>query len=237
MTVGTKNFEIVEIGAPVFDAARPRPLTAFRPNLGININMVQLQNPYVISPASGACPTERRNDCRAGCPICLLLSACVQLSLARLRTIPRFGGLAAVHALPAVTPPLGGVATGRAILGVCCTSTARLDIKGRAANCTRAMLSGLLSIGGEAAKALVPPRRPVSTRTLRRAIFSARAAGECYAALGASVMNWFHSITLACENAVGNYFDIACRRVEAEARAPRFDLAPPAPTPTQESLL
>ena len=33
------------------------------------------------------------------------------------------------------------------------------------------------------------------------------------------------------------YFDIACRRVEAEARAPRFDLAPPAPTPTQESLL
>ena len=34
-----------------------------------------------------------------------------------------------------------------------------------------------------------------------------------------------------------DYFDIACRRVEAEARAPRFDLAPPAPTPTQESLL
>ena len=34
-----------------------------------------------------------------------------------------------------------------------------------------------------------------------------------------------------------DYFDIACRRVEAEARAPRFDLAPPVPTPTQETLL
>ena len=33
-----------------------------------------------------------------------------------------------------------------------------------------------------------------------------------------------------------DYFDIACRRVEAEARAPRLDLAPPAPKPEQFSL-
>ena len=33
------------------------------------------------------------------------------------------------------------------------------------------------------------------------------------------------------------YFDIACERIRKEMAQPRFDLAPPSPAPTQESLL
>ena len=98
------------------------------------------------------------------------------------------------------------------------------------------LVADQVNLGGSVQKRFCLPARPTGRATKSGPCRTVGPYGEC--GLTGFTGLFDHVEILAQRRTIGKRTTlIACRRVEAEARAPRFDLAPPAPTPTQESLL
>lgn len=236
MTVSAQHFKVMQIGAPVFDPARPRPLAIFGTHLLVRFQMVQFQNPNVRHSAPRARAAEVSYDLRPGAPVGFLLLALVDRVLAFGAAIAGNGRLAATKALAAVIPSAGRVATGGTEAGLLSASPAFLDIKNRSAKLASLVFAFFGAVRGKASHSLVPARRAVSPSAGRGAILSAGASIEGGPAFGASVMDRFHGPIIAQEKQHATNFEIACRRVEEACRQPDLFVQPPAPAPEQAKL-
>ena len=235
MTVSAQHFKVLQIGAPVFDPTRPRPLAIFGPHLLVRFQMVQLKNPNVRHPASCARTSEVGDDLGSGAPMGFLLLALVDRVLAFGAAIAGNGRLAAAKALAAVIPSAGRVAAGGAEAGLVSACPAFLDIENGSAKLASSVLAFLGAVCWQPFHALVPSRRAVSPSASGRAILSAGASREGGPAFGASVMDRFHEPIIAQEKQRATNFEIACRRVDDAARQPDLFIAQE-PKPEQTGM-
>lgn len=237
MTVSAQHFKVLHIGAPVFDPARPRPLTIFGPHLLVRFQMVQFQNPNVRHSAFCARAAEVSDDLGSGAPMGLLLLVLVDRVLAFGAAIAGNGRLAAAKALAAVIPSAGRVAAGGTEAGFVSASPAFLHIENRSAKFASLILAFFGAVRGKAGHSFVPSRRAVSPSAGGGTILSAGASSEGGPAFGASVMYRFHKPIIAQGNQRATSFDIACRRVDEAARQPDLLIPETRPAPVQESFL
>lgn len=236
MAVSAQHFKVLQIGSPVFDPPRPRPLPVFRADLLVSLQMVQFQNPNVRQSAPRARAAEVSDDLRPGAPVGFLLLALVDRVLAFGAAVAGDGRLAAAKALATVIPSAGRVTAGRTKPRLLAPRSAFLDVEDRAAKLASLVLAVFRSVGRKPSHSLVPARWAVSPSASGRAILSAGASGEGGAAFGASVMYRLHGPIIARSKLRARNFDIACKRVDKAARQP--DLFTDAPKkPTQEAFI
>ena len=237
MTVSAQHFKVLQIGAPILDPTRPRPLAIFGTHLLVGLQMVQFENPNVRHSAPRARAAEVSDDLRTFAPVSFLLLALVDRVLAFGAAVSRNGRLAAAKALAAVIPAAGRVAAGGTEAGLVSASPASLDVENRSAKFASFVLAFFGAVRGQPRHALVPPRRSISPSAGGGTILSAGASSEGGPAFGASVRYRFHEPIIAQDKRRARNFDIACRRVDEAARQPDLFISPKPEAPKQEQLL
>ena len=237
MTIRTQDFQIANVGAPIFQTARPRPRSVFRADLPLRVQVVQLKHPNVADPAFNASATKAGNNGDLGAPVRFLLAPLVHGVLAFRAAVAGDSRLAAAKALAVTVPPAYRVAAGRTEPCLLTTGPALLDIKRRAARGASAIFAGLGPVRRKPAHTGIPSGRSVAASAGHRAILAARAPGETSAALGAIVLDCFHANILPQGKRMAKPFDIACRRVDEAARQPDLLIPETRAAPVQEQLI
>ena len=236
MTIRTQDFQIANIGAPVFQAARPRPCSIFGPDFPFGVQVVQLKHSNVADPAFDAGTAKAGNNGNLGAPMRFLLAPLVDGVLAFRAAIARDGRLAAVKAFAVTVPPTCRVAARRTEARLLTTGPALLDIERRAARSTGAILAGLGPVRRKPTHTGIPAGRSVAACAGHRALLAARAPGETSAALGALVLDCFHASILPQGKRVAKLFAIACKRVDEAARQPDLLIPETRQAPVQEGF-
>ena len=237
MTIRTQDFQIANVGAPVFQAARPRPRSVFRADLPLRVQVVQLKHPNVADPAFDAGTPKAGNNGDLGAPVRFLLAPLVYGVLAFRTAISGDGRLAAAKALAVTVPPACRVAAGGTEPSLFPTGPALLDIERRTARGARPIFAGFGPVRRKPAHTSIPSGRSVAASAGHRAILAARAPGETSAAFGATVLDCFHANILTQGKHMTKPFAIACKRVDEAARQPDLLVPETRPAPVQESLL
>lgn len=231
MAIRTQDFQIANVGAPVFQAARPRPRSILGTDFPFGVQMVQLKYPNVVNPAFDAGPAKAGNNGDLGAPVRFLLASLVDGVLAFRAAIAGNRRPPAAKALAVTVPPACCVAARRTESRLLTPGPALLDIEGRAARGTGAIFASLWPVRRKSAHTSIPAGRSVAASAGHRAILAARAPGETSAALGATVLDCFHANILPQGKRMAKPFDASCRRVqEVVNNPPLFHPAPPKPT-------
>jgi hypothetical protein len=72
MTIRTQQFNVAFVGCPVLEAAVPC-VSGLRPDLGLRVNVVDVERAVVIEPAANALAAELANECQLALPIARML--------------------------------------------------------------------------------------------------------------------------------------------------------------------